>query len=624
MIKYSIITVVSLFSLIVFYITSSQGTPPKVDFTFAMVDSVKTIDPAAMSLHTEIEIWQGLWEGLFTYNPIDCTPMEGVAYYPAEVSNNHKSWTFHLRPEAKWSNGDPVTAHDFVFGWRRAIEPGTANDYAYLIRDNIVGAAEYVKWRNDAVRILGILLDYSRGKDISQEDKDFLYAAELAGLKEGKTDWLAIADDYRQEHLAQTEEMFNRVAVKAIDDHTLQVELTHSITYFEDLVAFPTFSPIHQPSIERLLITEDEIINYYTLRVYDPQWVKHNYHHNGYPGLISNGPFKLTEWRFKDYMLFGKNEHYWDRDNVKCQNVMAKITPESTACFLAYERGKIDYLNNLSTMSFVSSLIQGMKDGTRKDIHVCDAWGTFYFQFNCADKLNDGRDNPLKDKKLRMALNLAIDKQAIIDAVLRTGNSTALVLVPPSIIAGYESIPGPAYNPERAAELLAEAGYPEGKGLMTIEIYYSTNGIFNKISEAIAEMWKKHLNINVTLRGAEWKIFNTDRQLHDYMVCRAGWYGDYRDPTTFLDLLETYNTQNSCAFSNKEYDQLLKQASLCSDPQERLNILSKAEQIIIQDEMPIIPMYHYVNIEAFRPGIKGIYINANQRHPFKYIIPAGK
>ena len=619
MFKYvSLITIV-LFAALLFFITHSQSQPPEVDFTFAMVDSVKTIDPAIMSLHTEIEICQGLWEGLFSYNPKDSTPTDGVAYYPADITNNFKTWVFHLRPDAKWSNGDPVTANDFIYGWRRALEPGTASDYTYLIRDNIVGAAEYAQWRNNAVKTIGILLDLDRGKNIKPEDMLFLNNLKLPGLNDEKPNWKGIFQKFHDEHVSRIEEMFDKVDVRAIDDHTLKVELNKTLTYFEDLVPFCTYSPIHRESIEKLRITDDKVINDYTLWVFDPQWVKAEYHHNGYPGLVSNGPFKMAEWRFKDYMLFTKNEHYWDRDNVKIDTVMAKIVPESNACFMAYESGKIDYTSTLSTMSFVSSLIKGMKDGTRDDIHVCDAWGTYYFQVNCADKLNDGTDNPLKDKRIRMALNLAIDKQAIIDAVLKTGNTQANLMVPPGIIKGYNCPPGPAYNPDLARKLLADAGYPNGKGLMTIELYYSTNGTHQKNCEAISEMWKQELNINTSLRGAEWKIFDTDRQKKDFMICRAGWYGDYNDPTTFLDLLLSDNTQNFCSFANKQYDSFLQQAAACTDPQERLNLLAQAEKIVAHDEMPIIPIYYYVNIEAFRPEIKGLYMNANYKHPFKYI-----
>ncbi len=619
MFKYVILITTVLFAALLFFITHSEGRPPKVDFTYAMIDSVKTIDPAVMSLHTEIEICQGLWEGLFSYNPINSTAQEGVAYYPADITNNYKTWTFHLRPDAKWSNGDPVTASDFIYGWRRAMEPGTASDYTYLIRDNIVGAAEYAKWRNNAVRTLGVLLDLSRGKELKPEDLEFYNTLELPGLSEPEPDYLAVAEKFRTNHLANMEDMFSKVALTAIDDHTLKVELNKTLTYFEDLVPFSTFSPIHRESIEMLRITNDDVINFYTLWAYDPQWVKPDYHLNGYPGLVSNGPFKIQEWRFKDYMLFAKNQHYWDRDKVQSNSVMAKIVPESNGCFMAYENGDIDYIDSLSVMTFVSSLIKGMQEGTRDDIHASKAWGTFYFQLNCADKLNDGTDNPLKDKRVRMALNLAIDKQAIIDAVLKTGNTQANLLVPPGIIKGYDCPPGPEYNPELARQLLAEAGYPNGEGLMTIELYYSTKGIFQKLCEAISEMWSSQLNVNTSLRGAEWKIFDADRQLHDFMVCRAGWYGDYNDPTTFLDLLLTHNTQNFCSFSNLEFDSLMAQAADSTDPQKRLDLLAQAEKIIVHDEMPIIPVYYYVNIEAFRPEIKGLYSNANNKHPFKYI-----
>ena len=619
MLKYTLTIIIALFIGLVIFIDNSQGPPANVGFTMGIVDSLKTLDPAVMSLHTELEIAIGLWEGLFTYNPENSEPMEGVAYYPADVENNYQSWTFHLREDAKWSNGDPVTADDFIYGWRRAIEPGTANDYTFLIRDNIKGASEYVQWRNDAVRILGALRTLNKGNELEEKDREFLFAQNLPGLNGEKPNWMEIADKFRADHLANMEAMFEKVSIKAPDKYTLKVELNKSLTYFEDLMPFATFAPIHRESIDMLKITDDPIINYFTLWVYDPQWVKPDYHKNGYPGLVSNGPFKMSEWKFKDYMYFERNENYWDVEAVKNPSYMVKIISESNSCFMAFENGKIDYIESLAKMPFISSLIKAMKRGERDDIHTCDAWGTFYFQFNCADKLNNGADNPLKNKKLRMALNLAVNKQAIIDAVLQTGNTAATLMVPPNIIDGYNCPPGPAYNPERARELLAEAGYPNGEGLPTIELYYSTKSYFKKICEAISEMWKTELGINASLKGTEWKIFDADRQEHEFMICRAGWYGDYPDPTTFLDLLKSDNPQNFCSFSNAEYDRLLEEASECKDPAKRLALLAQAEEIITHDEVPIMPIYYYINIEAFRPEIKGLFINANQRHPVKYI-----
>ena len=619
MFKYIIAFNIILLAAILYVVTHSQKEAPDVDIVYAMPSPIKTMDPAAMSLSEEIRISIGLWDNLFTYEPKTSVSIEGVAYYPADISKDYKTWTFHLRPEAKWSNGDQVTSHDFIYGWRRAIEPGTADDYAYLIKDNIAGAAEYAKWRNDTVRVLTILRDLIKGRDISEEDRQILNDQNFEGVNSPEPDWLSIADKFRQNHLDSIESEFAKLGLKAIDDLTLEVKLSRPLTYFDNLVPFSTFCPIHRQSCEMMRIKDDDVINFLTLWVYDPQWVKPDYHKDGYPGLITNGPFIFKEWQFKRYMLFEKNEQYWDKDNVKCFRIMGKVTPESNSTFLAYERGEIDYIKSLSDMDFVSSLYKDMKAGKRNDVHHGDTFGNYYYQVNCNEFLNDGRVNPFHDKRVRMAFNLAIDKQSLADNVRKIGNAPATLLIPPGIIPGYHCEQGPAYNPDRARELLAEAGYPGGEGLPSIDLFVSAPPeTHKKTAQAVAVMWEKELGADVLIRVKEWKIFDEDRSKQAFMICRAGWYGDYYDPTTYLDLLVTGNGQNHSKFSNKEYDSLMQQAYACVDPEKRMEILASAEKLAMHEYVPVIPLFNYVTLEAFRPEIKGITINPREFHPMKY------
>ena len=619
MFKYIIALNIILFSAILYFITHSQKEAPDVDIIYAMPSTIKTMDPAQMSLSDEIRIAMGLWENLFTYNPETSVSEAGVAYYPAGISEDFITWTFHLRPEAKWSNGDQVTAQDFIYGWRRAIEPGTADDYAYLVKDNIAGAGDYAQWRNDSVRVLTILRDMINGRDISAEDQQILDSHEFEGADAAEPDWQTIADKFRQEHVDSIEKEFARVGLKAIDDLTLEVKLSRPLTYFDNLVPFCTFCPIHRESCEKMRVTDDDIINFLTLWVYDPQWVKPDYHKNDYPGLITNGPFTFEEWQFKRYLLFEKNQYYWDKDTVKSNKIMAKITPESNSTFLAYERNEIDYIKSLSVMDFVDSLYQDMKAGNRDDIHHSKAFGCYYYQVNCNEKLNDGKPNPFHDKRVRMAFNLAINKKAIADNVIRMGNEPATLMVPPGIIPGYDCEPGPDYNPDRARELLAEAGFPGGEGLPAIDLFVSSPPeSHKKTAQAVAVMWEKELGVKVLIRAKEWKIFDEDRSKQDFMVCRAGWFGDYYDPTTFLDLLVTGNGQNHSKFSNAEFDSLMQKAYACVDPGDRLDILEQAEKLAMHEYMPIIPIYYYVTLEAYRPEIKGVTVNPRELHPMKY------
>ncbi|MBN1764774.1 MAG: peptide ABC transporter substrate-binding protein [Sedimentisphaerales bacterium] len=592
---------------------------PDADFTYAIGDTIKTLDPARIAWNEDIRIAQALWEGLATYHPETTVAISGVALIPPRISDDGLVYTFELRPDACWSNGEAVIADDFVYGWRRAIEPGSAHVYSFLITDNIAGAKAYSQWRNQGVKILGLMRDLARGREISDEDQELIYALDHPGIRQDSPDWKLIAHDYRRDYLAQMDEQFDRVGLKALDERHFEVTLARPTSYFLDLTAFCTFFPIHKDSMEMLRVTDDPAVTDLTLWVFDPQWVKPDYHKNGYPGLVSNGAFKLTQWRFKQYMLFEKNPFYWDKDNVKSDTIIARIITEPSTSFLAYERGDLDWLSDISRLDFAPALVEKMKSRQRDDIHLQAAFGTYYYYFNCQKTLPDGSFNPFADTRVRMAFNLAVDKQAIVDKVKKTDNPVALNFVPPGSIAGYYCAPGPEYNPERAKELLAEAGYTQGKGLPTIEILYNKGYGHENVAEAIAVMWDEKLGVNVTIVGKELKSFDEDKTEHRFMVCRSSWYGDYGDPMTFLDMMVTGNGQNDAAFSHPEYDDLIRQANQCLDPGERMKILARAETLLIQEQMPLLPLYYYVNLQSYRPQVKGLYMNARDKHPFKYI-----
>ena len=176
---------------------------PDADFTYVLDGSLKTLDPARMSWLTDIRMALGLWEGLTSYDPRSTEPGAGVAYFPPQISDDGLTYTFALREEACWSNGEPVTTADFVYGWRRAIEPGTASDYAFLITNNIAGARQYSDWRNRAVKTLTILRDLCQAVAVTPEDMEFIKSLRLGGSGAEKPDWREIARCFRREHLAE-------------------------------------------------------------------------------------------------------------------------------------------------------------------------------------------------------------------------------------------------------------------------------------------------------------------------------------------------------------------------------------------------------------------------------------
>ena len=591
---------------------------PDADFTYVLDGSLKTLDPARMSWLTDIRMALGLWEGLTSYDPRSTEPGAGVAYFPPQISDDGLTYTFALREEACWSNGEPVTTADFVYGWRRAIEPGTASDYAFLITNNIAGARQYSDWRNQAVKTLTILRDLCQAAAVTPEDMEFIKSLRLGGSGAEKPDWREIARCFRQEHLAEMAVRFTEVGIKPLDNHHLQVRLERPTIYFPELLAFCTFLPVHR-CLEKLRVHDDAAVTDLTLWVYDPQWVKPSCHRNGYPGLITNGPYVLKDWQFKRYLLLEKNEYYWDREKVKSDTILAQIIDETSTAFLAYERGELDWLDTLTGLDFVSALVAQAGQGRRHDIHMAPAFGTYFYNFNCREMLPDGTKNPFANARVRRAFNLAVDKKALAQQVLNVGYPPARNFIPPGVIKGYYCQPGPDYDPVQARQLMAQAGYPAGRRLPTIEILYDTGQGHEITAQAIAEMWRKNLGVNVSLKGKESKSFAEDKENHRFMIARASWFGDYLDPTTFLEMLMTGNGNNDSAFSDAPYDRLMNEAINCHDPPRRMQLLAQAEEIIIQRQMPILPLYYYVSIMAYGPQVKGIYPNARQMHPLKYI-----
>lgn len=553
----------------------SGGDGPEADFTFINRGIIGTLDPAAMSWMQDIRMALTVWEGLCRYDPETTTPIPGNAFEP-EISDDRRVYTFTLRPEARWSNGDPVTADDFVFGWRRAFEPGTAGDYA-LFFNLIDGVEAYTAWRHKEVQRIGTI-----GDDAEKR---------------------AARDD----HFAEADRRFARiVGIEAIDDKTLRVRLARPVPYFLDLCAFSTFLPVHRASVERFEIVSDNGLVYY-----DEQWVK--------PGnAVHNGPFTMTEWKFKQHILLDKNPHYWNRDAVKLRRIKELEVEDANTAWLLYSGGSVDWLSYVKTIYTPRLIAQSDSPlpgtlnhaGTqRNDIHVVPAFGTYFYNFNCTDTLPGGKPNPFIDPRVRQAFTMAVDKQTLVDQVVREGNDVATTFIPPGTIAGYPDVVGLPHDVTRARTLLAEAGYPDGEGFPEVVLLYNTGFHHGPIGEAIIGMWTRALGVTGRIEGIEGKTFLEHKKNVNYVVCRAGWYGDYADPTTFLEMFETGNGNNDSGYSDPAYDRLLTAARDEIDPDRRMARLAEAEAYLINEGLPFLPLYHDVTICAFDPDrIKNLHL----------------
>ncbi len=535
---------VSLLILASFLVAPAHAAR-KAGFRFINRGEVNTLDPNRMSWMQDIRIGYALWEGLYALDADTLDPTPGAAG-KIDVSDDKTVYTFHLRTDGKWSNGDPVTSADFIFAWRRMLqEPG---DYTYLFY-YIKGAQDYEK----------------------------AFAADPA-----KAD-------------------FKTVGVEAPDAATLVVRLSHPVTFFSDLCAFPPFFPLNEKSMERFKQPGPGGRTSYTGEFTRP------------PNLVTNGPFKLVNWTLKVGQRLETNPFYWDAKSVKVKSIEAVSVDDNLLAYQKYDQNEVDWLAEPT-----GEIASEMKKAGRKDIHIFPSFGTYFYSINCQPKLSGGRVNAMADVRVRQALAMSIDKQPIVDNVTRLGEPITSQYVPASSFPTYKAPAGLPKDIAKAKQLLAEAGYPEGKGFPRLTLLFNTEGDHKPIAEYIRKQWADNLGVNIELEGVEIKQFSQRLHNKDYDIARASWYGDYNDVSTFTDKFKSESLNNDAAWVNPKYDELLRQADLETDAQKRLDILAQAEGILL-NESPLIPLYHYVNKYAFRENVKGIPLNPRNMVVFKKI-----
>jgi len=498
---------------------------PRAELVFINGVEPETLDPAAITGQAEGRIATALFEGLMRYNAAGL-PEPGVAE-SYEISEDGLTYTFHLRDDARWSNGDPVTAHDFVHSWRRTLAPATASEYAYQ-------------------------LHYIRGA------KPF---------NEGKTD------------------DFSTVGLTAPDDRTLVVELEAPTTFFLSLCAFTTLLPVHIPTVE----------------AHGDDWIKPEY-------IVGNGAFVLDSWRLNDKIRLEKNPHYWDRANVALESIDVLPITNANVAFNFYLAGEADLIMDKSMIPV--TMVDELKE--RPDFHVAPFLGNYFLRFNV-------NKQPFDDPRVRKAIAMAIDRNLIVQRVTKLGEVPADSLTPPGA-AGYEPPPGPRYDPEKARELLAEAGYPNGDGFPLVSYLYPEVSINKNIAIEIQQMLREELGINISLHKQEWKVYLGSLSSLDYDIGRSSWVGDYNDPNTFLDMFVTGGGNNRTGWSNAEYDALIAEAARTLDEEKRHAIFRRAEEILISEEAPITPLYYYVGVQIYDPEKwGGIEPNLLDEHPLRAI-----
>ncbi|MCG3131674.1 MAG: hypothetical protein FLDDKLPJ_02479 [Phycisphaerae bacterium] len=597
-----------------------------------------------MSWTQDLRLALNLWETLCACDPRTLKPASAAAEFPPEVSADGLTWTFRLRDDGRWSDGTPVTAADFVRGWRRLIEPGTAADYAFFVTDYVEGAAEYVSWRGEGVGVLTALSRLAEGWSIDDGQALVLATAECAEIvrrayaeatgnvaepeafsgsrmARAALPWGELHRRVFEAHAAELEAGFAKVGLEAADDRTLIVRFRKPCPFFADLAAFPVLAPMHPSVDEHRERWRGAPLTREGLVAYDSRWTRPVTAPDGAARPVTNGPYRLVEWRFKRSVRLEVNPHHRDASRIGCRSVEAVVFADANSALLAYEAGDVDFIPTVE-VSYDHAIFRLAESGARPDFKLTPLAATYFFNFNCADVEVDGRPNPFVDPRVRRAFSLALDREAIARRVLQRGDRPAATFIPPETLPGYDTPEGMPFDPEAGRRLLGEAGHPQGRGLPVIDVLFNTSGAHPVVGQAIARQWETHLGVRVELRGKESKAFAEDKARRRFMISQANWYADYNDPTTFLDVLAAGNGNNDSGYASAAFDALLARAATADGPEARMRLLREAEATAVMRDAAILPVFHYTSVIAVRGEVEGLHPNSRLWFPFSGVTVA--
>lgn len=628
----------------------------------------KGLDPHLVSGVLESNIIRALFEGLCVEDPAkDSTSLPGAAL-TWDPSDDFTEWIFNLNPEAKWSDGVPVTAVDFVFSYKRLLspDPNWPAEYSEMLYFLKNGEAYnrskfgHILCGNDP----DFPLDWKTLKKANFEGERSLKLENFVGkkfsdlkeidlkklkpyLKEDEPIDLAkiTAEKVDLKNLSETEKriFFNAKGIDKLSKEQLQsLKSDSSLVTWTDVVP----EEVRQIVLDRLIAHHEAgkpnlweeaqvgvtAVDDFTLKItlrgpvpFLPEITKH---YTWYPvpkhivlqygkintafssqwtrpgNLVSNGPFKLKTWRTNHFLEVEKNPHYWDRDQVDLNGIRYLPIKNYYTETRMFGDGQLHM-----TYTVPSELIPMAKkkypDQLRQEPYV----GVRFIRVNT-------RKEPLNNPNFRRALATAIDQKAICEKILLGGQKPASGIVPPF---GEYKVPGLIqFDPEKARALLKESGYSTDSKFSEIKLLTTNSESGLREAEALQEMWKQQLGIKVRIVQREWTTYLQKQYDADYDLCVAGWIGDYLDPTTFLEMWVTDGGNNNTGWGSKEFENLLTKAENTADVAARMDVLSQAEKTILADT-PVLPIYWYTTNYLIRPEVKNWNPLLLNNHPFKFV-----
>ena len=545
-----------------------EGTPAPsaggpFEITLNIASEPQSIDPALNSAVDGAIMLGHMFEGLMkwkdsgvetpgsdgTCTNAELTEGQAESYEKVVNDDGTVTYTFKIRSDARWSDGKPVTAGDFVYSWQRLVTPETAADYNYMI-GSVVNANEIMAGDMDPTEL----------------------------------------------------------AVSAPDDSTFVVTLTSDLPYFLEVCAFPATFPVRQDVTTK----EDGTPN--------DQWTF------DVASYLCNGPYKLTAWNHNSEIVMEPNEQYYDVANLGPDKITFKLMDDQNAMLSGFNSGELDFIEDVPQAELPSLIASG-------DLKIVDYIGSYYVCYQT-------QKAPFDDPRVRQAFTLAVNRTFIVDKVTQAGQVPANGFVPAGVYdaagstgddfrtvgGAYYSIEGDAdysyeANCEKARELLAEAGYPNGENFPVVEYLYNTSDAHKAVAEALQNMWETELGVKVTLNNQEWAVFLQTRKDGNYSIARNGWIADYNDPMSFLDMWLTGGGNNDAQYANADYDAKIQEAKNTTDPAARMKLMHEAENIIMGQDWALNPLYFYTQKYMLSDRVGGMFYTPLGYFFFSYAHP---
>jgi oligopeptide transport system substrate-binding protein len=499
----------------------SPSKPQKELLRINILDEPQALDPRKARDTTSLTIARMLFDGLTRVGKDE--KVELAVAERVEVSEDLRTYTFHLR-DARWTNGDLVTAFDFVYAWKKVLDP--------------LFAAEN--------------------------------ASQLYVIKNGKKAKAGEVD-------------LDELGVRAVDAHTLQVELENPTPYFLELLAFPTFFPVNQRVDQE-----------------NPAWAM------GVESYVCNGPFVLSEWRHQDHIEVKKNKTYWDVSSVRLLSILLVMVKGETELKM-FEKRELDWAGSPLSVLPVDALKELKK---RDALQTKSVLGTYFLRCNT-------QSNPFSHVEFRKAFALAIRRQAIVEHVTQGNQIPATGLVPLSM--GLQK--GPYFQDgdlSSAKALFAQGLQKMEKELPSITLLYRAEERNHLIAQAIQQQWFDAFGIRVKLEAVESKVYFDRLFKQDYQLASGSWFADFNDPINFLEIFK-YRHQgvNNTLWENKTYTQLLDASSKEPDRAKRMELLSCSEKVLME-EMPIIPIFYSAMLYVKEDDVQDVVLSSMGNLDFKW------